>query len=231
MSSTSPLTISRAARAAGVNVETIRFYERKGLITRPQRPKGQGYRIYPVATIRRIQALRQGRELGLTLEETREILRLRDQDQGDCAEVRSQAANKLALVQDKIRGLRDIEQALQRLITACPGAGSLYNCAILNYIDGTAGQEVASAPCPACSTTDRGAATMKTLTLAITGMHCDGCAQILQHVLERLDGVQMVSVSVEEAEARLLINPNVVSESQCRLAIKRAGYQVRDGLA
>lgn len=72
---------------------------------------------------------------------------------------------------------------------------------------------------------------MKTLSLTIAGMHCQGCAQTLQHVLERLDGVHTAMVSYDDGQANLLINPNVVSEDQCRLAVKRAGYQVVDSPA
>lgn len=231
MKPTPPQTISRAALQAGVNVETIRFYERKGLIQRPGRMNGQGYRIYPPATIQRIRALRQGRDLGLTLDETRDILDLRDSGVGQCGDARATAHAKLALVQEKIQSLQTMEAALQSLISACPGQGTLARCPILNHLEGNALDRQPRNKLSPTIRAQREGDSMKTLSLSIAGMHCQGCAQTLQRVLERLDGVHTATVSYDDRQAHLLINPNVVTESQCRLAVKRAGYQVVDSPA
>ena len=95
-------TISKAARKASVGVETIRFYERKGLIEQPPKPTFGGYRAYPAATIERIKFIREGQELGFSLREIDELLSLRADPSSDCGDVRERAQRKLVEVNDKI---------------------------------------------------------------------------------------------------------------------------------
>jgi MerR family mercuric resistance operon transcriptional regulator len=99
------MTIGKAARKAGVGVETIRFYERKGLIDRPPRPNVGGFRVYPVETVERIRFIRQAQELGFSLREILELLSLRADPESDCADVRERAEAKLREVTRKIAGL------------------------------------------------------------------------------------------------------------------------------
>ena len=129
-----PRTISRAAREAGVGVETIRFYERKGLIAQPAKPPGGGFRVYPPETVERIRFIRQAQELGFSLREAGELLMLRADPNADASDVRARAAAKLAEVEDKISRLGDIREALNTLIEACPGRGALRRCTILDAL-------------------------------------------------------------------------------------------------
>ena len=108
------LTISKAARNAGVGVETIRFYERKGLIKQPPKPLDGGYRIYPVETVAHIRFIRQAQEIGFSLREIEELLSLRADPSADCSDVRERAAAKLEEVDRKMERLGRIRAALDR---------------------------------------------------------------------------------------------------------------------
>ncbi len=128
------MTIGKAARRAGVGVETIRFYERRGLIDQPRRPDGAGFRTYPVETVRRLQFIRQAQEIGFSLREIEELLSLRADPSADCADVRQHATTKLEEVDRKIVQLEEIRGALQELIAACPGSGALRVCSIMEAL-------------------------------------------------------------------------------------------------
>lgn len=123
--------IGEAARAAGVGVETIRFYERRGLIEQPPKPL-HGPRRYPQATVNRIRALRQGQGLGLSLAEIDALLALRADPTADCGDVRSRAKAHLAEVERRRARLGEIADKLCELIAACPGQGAVRECAILD---------------------------------------------------------------------------------------------------
>lgn len=133
----STMTIGRLARKAGVGVETVRFYERKGLIERPAKPLNGGYRQYPEEMARRISFVRQAQELGFSLREIAEILSLRADPSRDCGDVRERAEIKRVEVERKIERLIDIRAALVALIAACPGRGALGACSILEALDNT----------------------------------------------------------------------------------------------
>ncbi|MDE2229457.1 MAG: MerR family DNA-binding protein [Alphaproteobacteria bacterium] len=128
------LTIGEAARQAGVGVETIRFYERRGLIDRPLKPHGSGFRIYPAEQIKRIKFIRQAQQIGFSLKEIHELLALRADPKADCSMVREQAVAKLEEVRRKIEQLRQIDSALEALIAVCPGCGALQACSILDTL-------------------------------------------------------------------------------------------------
>lgn len=131
----SRMTISKAAHAAGVGVETVRFYERQGLIEQPPRPANGGFRIYSQETVRRIRFIRQAQELGFSLREARDLLALRTDTTADAASVKQQARAKLADVEDKIERLEHIRTALYELLEACPGGGPLGGCSIIEALD------------------------------------------------------------------------------------------------
>lgn len=131
------MTIGKAARKAGVGVETIRFYERRDLIKQPPRPAGAGFRLYSEETVRRIRFIRQAQELGFSLREIAELLSLQADPGTDCADVRERATVKLDEVDRKIARLESIRSALEEVIAACPGRGALRACSILAAIDGT----------------------------------------------------------------------------------------------
>ena len=140
------MTISKAAKSAGVGVETIRFYERKGLIRQPLKPLTRGFRQYPESTISRIRFIRQARDIGFSLSEIGELLELRADPSADAGDIRLRAASKLGDVEAKIAELKRIRDALKSLVAACPGEGSLETCSIIEILDGSNGSTRAEAP-------------------------------------------------------------------------------------
>ena len=128
------LTIGAAARQAGVGVETIRFYERRGLIAQPPKPPGAGFRVYSPEQVRRIKFIRQAQQIGFSLRETQELLSLRADPRADCSAVRDQAMAKLEEVRRKVEQLQQIGAALETVIAACPGSGELDTCSILDAL-------------------------------------------------------------------------------------------------
>ena len=137
-------TIGKAARKAGVGVETIRFYERKGLIEQPPRPSMGGYRVYPAETIERIRFIRDGQVLGFSLREIDELLSLRADPSSDCGDVRARAQRKLGEVNDKIGQLERIRAGLEQVIAACPGKGALRACSIMEALEGSGVADLAT---------------------------------------------------------------------------------------
>ncbi len=132
-------TIGQAARAAGVGVETIRFYERKNLIVQPPKPASGGYRNYGDDIVRRIRFIRQAQELGFSLKEVGDLLNLRADPDSDCADVQRRARQKLAEVERKVAQLQQIGAALAEVIAACPSRGGLDGCSIIAVIERDAG--------------------------------------------------------------------------------------------
>lgn len=129
-----PLTIGTAARAAGVNVETIRFYERRGLLTQPRKPRA-GYREYSPETVSRVRFVRRAQEIGFLLREIKELLSLRADPHADCSDVREKARAKLEVVDQKITELKRVRAALDEVISVCPGRGALRACSILEVLE------------------------------------------------------------------------------------------------
>lgn len=129
----SPQTIAKAARAAGVNVETIRYYERRGLIDRP-RTVGTAVRVYPDETVRRIRFIKRAQKLGFTLKEIRELLRLRTGG-ATSASVRKRVEAKVADVETRLRDLRAMRRTLRELLGTCTGRGAADDCPILKSLD------------------------------------------------------------------------------------------------
>lgn len=110
------LTIGGLAGVAGVNVETIRYYQRRGLLHEPQKPLG-GYRRYPADMVNRVRFIKRAQALGFTLEEITGLLRL---DASDCcADTRELAAHKVALIERKMLDLTAMRDALADLVRQC----------------------------------------------------------------------------------------------------------------
>jgi Hg(II)-responsive transcriptional regulator len=223
------MTISRAAERAGVGVETIRFYGRRGLIEQPARPRSGGYRIYDDEVVERIRFIRQAQELGFSLREIEQLLSLRADTGADCGDVRTQAVSKREEVDRKIAQLRHIRSALDALIASCPGGGALRACTI---IDAMAGRRATKAIRPSGKTVRQNRTTkgrdVKTATFKIDGMHCDGCARTIEALVSTEPGVRKATVSFETGEARILFDPQVRNEDQLTAAIRKAGYSVAD---
>jgi Hg(II)-responsive transcriptional regulator len=130
----STLTIGELAKESGVHLETIRYYEREGLMPAPPR-KSSGHRAYPPSAARRLRFIKRVQELGFTLSEICELLTLRAEPAEDCSEVCKQAQEKLGEVRAKIRHLQAIEEALQHLTAGCPGDRPISQCGILEALD------------------------------------------------------------------------------------------------
>ena len=128
------MRIGDVTRKSGVSVETVRFYEKKGLIEQPPSPLTGGYREYPVQSVERICFIRRAQHLGFTLKEIAELLELETGRGARCVDVRERAEIKRHEVQTKIANLRKIRKALDDLIDACPGQGLASNCSILEAI-------------------------------------------------------------------------------------------------
>ena len=126
-------SIGELARAAGVGVETIRFYERKGLIEQPPRPPA-GARRYPSHAVDRVAFIQQAQELGFTLGEIKELLALRLDPGTSCAEVKARAQEKIEDIEAKVRRLRRMREALVEITKSCSGAGPTSECPILDYM-------------------------------------------------------------------------------------------------
>ena len=128
------LTIGKVAQRAGVGIETVRFYEREGLIEDP--PRGpSGYRHYSESVVPRLLFIRRAKELGFTLKEIKELLSLRLDPDTTCADVRERAEGKIADIEEKIRSLRRMKKALIKLTESCRGLGPVDACPILEALD------------------------------------------------------------------------------------------------
>ncbi len=132
----SDLTISKLARRAGVGVETIRFYERKGLLERPSAPAA-GYRTYPPEAIRRVRFIRRAKDLGFTLREIDDLLGLRVDPGCRCDDVRARAVAKLDDVNERIADLARVRDALADLVSACEQVAPTGPCPILDAMEDT----------------------------------------------------------------------------------------------
>lgn len=126
MSST--MTIGRVAEAAGVNVETVRFYQRQGLIDEPSRPSG-GVRRYGVEFVSRLRFIKRAKQLGFSLAEVKRLLVLEDPQ--SCGKARSLAAEKLALVEVRIADLERMRGVLKELVARCDARRGKVACPII----------------------------------------------------------------------------------------------------
>ena len=124
------MKISQLARAAAVNVETIRYYTRRGLISQPVRPD-QGVRNYPEETLERVVFIKGAKELGFSLQEIANLLSLGEED---CLSVQQVAQQKLANVKAKIADLNRLETVLEELVTQCAGNTSKLSCPIVDTL-------------------------------------------------------------------------------------------------
>lgn len=128
------MTIGRLARSAEVGVETIRFYEREGLLHEPART-ASGYRQYPPEAVARLEFIRRAKQLGFSLAEIRELLALA-RPGGDRARVKAIAGHKLAEIDRRIERLRRMRTALAELDRQCSGHGPVEGCPIVETLSG-----------------------------------------------------------------------------------------------
>lgn len=127
------LTIGQLAKTAGVSVETIRYYQRIGLIDEPAKPV-DGYRRYPVEVSERIHFIKRAQKLGFTLAETAELMGL---DAMDCDEARQLAEQKQRQIQQRIDDLLSMQDILSQLIRSCRKSGRNTGCGIIESLSQT----------------------------------------------------------------------------------------------
>ena len=125
-------TIGQVARASGVGVETVRFYERQKILPKPN---GSGYRLYLPDTVARLRFIKRAQALGFSLEEIGELLALRASPRSTCGQLRRKAEAKCTEVDGKISELRRLRKALDGLIGECSGEGPVSRCTILANLE------------------------------------------------------------------------------------------------
>jgi MerR family mercuric resistance operon transcriptional regulator len=137
MTTTATLTTGEVADQAGVNLQTVRYYERRGLIPEPPRTAG-GFRQYAPEVVARIRFVKRAQELGFTLDEIEGLLALRADAGADATEVKHLAEAKVIDIAAKIRDLERMKETLEALAAACSGEGTTRECSILHALDDTA---------------------------------------------------------------------------------------------
>lgn len=137
------LSIGQVANAAGVGVETVRFYQRQGLIEEPPR-QGTRHRRYAYETVERIRFIRGAQNLGFSLREIEELMALRLAPGTSKAEIRTRAEAKVEEIGEKLRDLQRIRDTLLKLIGSCEGTGTVEDCPILMAFDQGSSRDASS---------------------------------------------------------------------------------------
>jgi MerR family copper efflux transcriptional regulator len=133
MTTSKHMRIGMLARECGVNVDTIRYYEREGLLPPPRR-RASGYRDYDAGAARRLRFIRRAKDLGFGLEDIRELLSLSNDREHGVKSVKQRAQRRLALVEERLARLRRMRDGLEELIAHCPGRGAVGECPILRAL-------------------------------------------------------------------------------------------------
>jgi MerR family transcriptional regulator, copper efflux regulator len=128
------LTIGDVAEQAQVHIETLRYYERRGLVATPPRSPAN-YRLYPEETVRRVRFIKRAQALGFFLNNIKALLSLRAAPEVGCADVRARAEAKIQDIDDKIASLSAMKAALSTLVAQCSGEGPLTACPILTSLE------------------------------------------------------------------------------------------------
>ena len=131
------MRIGAAAEQAGVNVQTLRYYERRGLLPRPRR-RDSGYREFPDEAVRIVRFIKRAQDLGFSLDEVEELIRLRSDKRRDRARVRAIAERRVRQIDGKLAELDAMKKALAHLVHCCR-EGSTLECPIIEALDGAAG--------------------------------------------------------------------------------------------
>lgn len=127
------MKIGELARQADVGIDTVRYYEREGLLPVPDR-EASGYRSYRRGDVARLRFIRRAKGLGFSLGEIRELLILSDHRDSDMAGLNAAAREKLADVEDRLAELERMRDGLRTLVASCPGQGALEQCPILDAL-------------------------------------------------------------------------------------------------
>ena len=135
ISGMSGLAIGEVAKQAEVNVETLRYYERRGILPIPPR-SGTNYRCYPETAVQQVHFIKRTQGLGFSLNEIAPMLFLRNKPKTSRAAVKARAEAKLAAIEEKIERLTEMRDALAQVTALCDGKGSIYGCPILQALEG-----------------------------------------------------------------------------------------------
>jgi len=128
------VTIGKVAKQSGVGVETVRFYERQGLIDQPPRTSS-GYRQYPDETVRRILFIRHAKVLGFSLKEIGELLTLQSDPDATCGDIQTRAEEKLRNINNRIEELEKMRDVLTGLVESCSKNRPIGECPTLSVVD------------------------------------------------------------------------------------------------
>lgn len=129
-----PLTIGQVAKQTGISVETVRFYENRGLIPAPAR-NASGYRQYPPDTPRRVRFIQRAKAVGFTLADILELLELRTRPGVTCSDIHRRAEDKLREIDDRLAELGQMRRALGQLAERCRDDSDLSECPILDALE------------------------------------------------------------------------------------------------
>ena len=125
------MKIGEVAKLSGTGIETIRFYEREGLLLEPER-RPSGYRQYDESTVERLEYIRRAKELGFTLAEIRELMELSFVSQTCCDHIRQRAETKITDIESKIRNLQQMKRSLGKIVQRCRNKNSTDNCPLVH---------------------------------------------------------------------------------------------------
>lgn len=128
------VSIGKLSECTGVNIETVRYYERIGLLPRPARSRG-GHRQYDPAAVRRLGFIRRCRDLGFSIDDIRELLKLVDAGVPTCADVKAIAESHLAGIRQRLADLRKMEAALVATVGQCSG-DAVPDCPVIDVLAG-----------------------------------------------------------------------------------------------
>lgn len=128
------MKIGAVATRADVNIQTVRYYERRGLLAKPPRTESN-YRLYSEDSVRRVRFVKRAQQLGFTLKEIKDLLALRLKPTSRSSAVKERATTKIADIEEKVRTLQRMKRALTKLTAACDGCGSTSECPILEALE------------------------------------------------------------------------------------------------
>ena len=130
------LTVGKLAQAAGVGVETIRFYQKRGLLQQPNR-SGSGYRIYQPDDVARIRFIKHAQSVGFTLKEIADLIQLEQDSRSRCGDLKVRADEKIRLIDEKIAELNRMRNELAQLSSSCASDQPLSECKLIGCLSGT----------------------------------------------------------------------------------------------
>jgi len=125
------MKIGEISRRSGLSVETIRYYEREGLLSEPER-RPSGYRLYDDAVLERLEYIRRAKDLGFTLAEIRELLELSFNAHACCDHIRQRVEAKIVDIESKVRSLQQMKQSLKKILTHCRSGGRGEDCPLIH---------------------------------------------------------------------------------------------------